>query len=128
MSERVRRLEEADVIQGYTAKIKSAGSRSSALRPLRTPTRQRLGTRRSLVIWRLSTYTRLKRHLSRLLERVEAGEEIIIARNGKAVAKLVRLKRRRRRPGSLKGKIRIHADFDSPLPESIAAAFRGESD
>ncbi len=69
-----------------------------------------------------------KTHLSRLLERVEAGEEIIIARNGKAVAKLVPLKRRRRRPGSLKGKIRIHADFDSPLPESIAAAFRGESD
>jgi prevent-host-death family protein len=69
-----------------------------------------------------------KTHLSRLLERVEAGEEIVIARSGKAIAKLVPLKRTRRRPGSLKGKVRIQPDFDAPLPESIAAAFRGESD
>ncbi len=68
-----------------------------------------------------------KTHLSRLLERVAAGEEIIIARAGKAVAKLVPLKRTGRRPGSAKGKIRIHTDFDAPLPESMAKAFRGES-
>lgn len=68
-----------------------------------------------------------KTHLSRLLERVEAGEEIVIARNGKAVAKLVAVSRARRRPGGLKGKVRIHDDFDAPLPESILTPFRGES-
>jgi len=67
-----------------------------------------------------------KTHLSRLLERVESGEEIIIARSGRAVAKLVPFKPKRRHPGSLKGKIRVRPDFDAPLPEEIAAAFRGE--
>lgn len=66
-------------------------------------------------------------HLSRLLERVEAGEEIVLARNGKAVAKLVPVRRVPRRPGGMKGRIRISADFDAPLPEAIAKAFRGES-
>ena len=53
-----------------------------------------------------------KTHLSRLLESVAEGEEIIIARAGKPIAKLVPLKSKPRRPGSLKGKIRIHEDFD----------------
>jgi prevent-host-death family protein len=68
-----------------------------------------------------------KTHLSRLLESVERGEEILIARSGKPVAKLVPVKPRPRRPGGLKGKIRIRADFDAPLPEAIARLFRGES-
>ena len=68
-----------------------------------------------------------KTHLSRLLESVEEGEEIVIARAGKPIAKLVPLKRKPRRPGGLKGKIRIHSNFDEPLPDDIAAAFRGES-
>ncbi len=68
-----------------------------------------------------------KTHLSRLLESVEEGEEVIIARAGKPIAKLVPLKSKPRRPGGLKGKIRIHPDFDEPLPEDIAAAFGGES-
>lgn len=68
-----------------------------------------------------------KTHLSRLLESVEEGEEVIIARAGKPIAKLVPLKRAPRRPGGLKGKIRIHPDFDEPLPEDISAAFRGDS-
>jgi prevent-host-death family protein len=68
-----------------------------------------------------------KTHLSSLLESVEAGEEIVIARGGRPVAKLVPLRpTRRRRPGRLKGKIRIHADFDSPLPDEIERLFRGE--
>ena len=67
-----------------------------------------------------------KTHLSRLLERVEAGEEIVIARNGKPVARLVPVSTEPRRPGRLKGRLRIGADFDAPLPEGIAAAFRGE--
>jgi prevent-host-death family protein len=69
-----------------------------------------------------------KTHLSRLLERVEAGEEIILARNGKPVAKLVPVRRIPRRPGAMKGQIRIRRDFDAPLPAAIAKAFRGESD
>ncbi|MDN5857377.1 MAG: type II toxin-antitoxin system Phd/YefM family antitoxin [Pseudonocardia sp.] len=60
-----------------------------------------------------------KTHLSKLLERVEAGEEIVIARNGRPIARLVPEQRRRepRRPGSLKGKIWMSDDFDDPDPE-----------
>jgi prevent-host-death family protein len=68
-----------------------------------------------------------KTHLSRLLESVEEGEEVIIARAGKPIAKLVPLKSKPRRPGGLKGKIRVREDFDEPLPDEIAASFRGES-
>jgi prevent-host-death family protein len=67
-----------------------------------------------------------KTHLSRLLERVEAGEEIVLARNGKAVARLVPVGGSERRPGSMKGRIRISRDFDAPLPAAMAKAFRGE--
>lgn len=69
-----------------------------------------------------------KTHLSKLLERVAAGEEIVIARNGEPVARLVPAFRGvRRRPGSLKGRIRIGRDFDAPLPPAIAGAF-GDDD
>jgi prevent-host-death family protein len=69
-----------------------------------------------------------KTHLSRLLERVEAGEEIVLARNGKAIARLVPVGRVARRPGAMKGRIRIRRDFDAPLPSPMARAFRGEAD
>jgi prevent-host-death family protein len=60
-----------------------------------------------------------KTHLSRLLRRVEAGEEITIARAGKPVAKLTPARERppNRVPGMDKGKVIIHADFDDPIPE-----------
>ncbi len=67
-----------------------------------------------------------KTQLSRLLERVEAGEEIVIARNGTPVAKLVPMTLQPRQPGRLKGKVKLSPEFDNPLPENIAAAFRGE--
>jgi prevent-host-death family protein len=65
-----------------------------------------------------------KTHLSALIERVVAGEEVIIGKAGKPVAKLVRYERSTepRRPGALKGKIKIGKDFDE-LPEDIAEAF-----
>lgn len=66
-----------------------------------------------------------KTHLSRLLDEAAGGEEIVIARAGKPVARLVALpaKQPRRKPGSMKGKIRISEDFDAPLPRDIARAF-----
>lgn len=65
-----------------------------------------------------------KTQLSRLLERAEAGEEIVIARAGKPVAKLVRYVpgRPKRVFGALKGQIIIHGDFDADN-EEIAADF-----
>ena len=53
-----------------------------------------------------------KTHLSRLLDRVAQGEEIIIAKSGRPVAKLVRVAAEPRRPGRLKGRIRIGPEFD----------------
>ncbi len=69
-----------------------------------------------------------KTHLSRLVERAAEGEEIVIARAGRPVARLVALPKRtgRRVPGLWKGRVVIHDDFDDPLPEEIAAPFRGE--
>jgi prevent-host-death family protein len=68
-----------------------------------------------------------KTHLSRLVERVEAGEEIVISRAGRPVAKLVPIRGvvPRRTPGVWRGQVVIHDDFDE-LPTDIAAAFRGE--
>jgi prevent-host-death family protein len=68
-----------------------------------------------------------KTGLSKLVERAEAGEEVIIARAGKPVAKLVPLSRARgrRRLGLLDGKFRIPDDFNEPLPESVLRAFEG---
>ncbi len=59
-----------------------------------------------------------KTHFSRLVERAEAGEEIVIARDGRPVARLVSLRRGDpRRPGIWKGRVAISPDFDAPLPE-----------
>ena len=68
-----------------------------------------------------------KTRLSRLLARVEAGEEIVIARNGKPAARLVACKPRgERRAGTLKGKIEIDDGFFDPLPEEELAAWEGK--
>lgn len=69
-----------------------------------------------------------KTHLSQLLDRAAAGEEIIIARAGRPVARLVALAdpaSQPRSPGAWRGKVRISPDFDE-LPAEIDAAFRGE--
>jgi prevent-host-death family protein len=64
-----------------------------------------------------------KTELSRLLEEVEAGERVVIARAGRPIAALVpyRAAVRRRRLGLFRGQAVIHADFDA-LPEDIAAS------
>jgi len=68
-----------------------------------------------------------KTHLSKLLARVREGEEIIIAKAGKPIARLVPLVEQpvRRLPGSAKGKVMIAPDFDAPLPESVLESFEG---
>ena len=68
-----------------------------------------------------------KTHLSQLLDRAAAGEEIVIARAGRPIARLVPLadSPSRRSPGGWRGKVRISDDFDE-LPAEIDAAFRGE--
>ena len=68
-----------------------------------------------------------KTHLSRLIDRVAAGEEIIIAKAGRPMAKLVPYREYSgpRQPGYWRGKVEIRDDFDA-LPDDAAAAFRGE--
>ncbi len=67
-----------------------------------------------------------KTNLSRLLAQVEAGEEVVIARNGKPVARLVACKRQGKpRPGTLKGKITIPDSFFDPLPEEELVLWEG---
>jgi prevent-host-death family protein len=65
-----------------------------------------------------------KTHLSRLVEDVAAGGEVLIAKGGRAMARLVPLRRddTPRRPGLLKGKLRIADDFERPWTEGIAPA------
>lgn len=66
-----------------------------------------------------------KTHFSKLLRRVIAGEEIVIAKSGKPIAKLVPLETpvKPRQPGSAAGIIKISPDFDAPLPEDILESF-----
>jgi prevent-host-death family protein len=69
-----------------------------------------------------------KTHLSQLLDRAAAGEEIVIARAGRPIARLVALSAgssRNRVPGAWRGKVSIADDFDE-LPAEMDAAFGGE--
>jgi len=72
----------------------------------------------------ITNVTEAKAQLSALLERVVAGEEIVIGRAGRPIAKLVRFERptEPRKPGTLAGRIRMADDFDE-LPEDLATAF-----
>ena len=68
-----------------------------------------------------------KTHFSKLIERVRLGEEIIIAKAGKPVARLVpeAPKDKRRRLGTAKGQIWIAEDFDDALPDDLLDLFEG---
>jgi len=72
-----------------------------------------------------------KTHLSRLLAKVARGDEVVIARGGKPVARLVPVQKARRMDDLLgidRGRLWIAEDFDGPLPEEIVAAFEGRSE
>jgi prevent-host-death family protein len=66
-----------------------------------------------------------KTNLSRLIKKASAGEEIIIARGDKPVARLVPVgeKKGKRQPGSLKGKLHVGREFFKPLPPEELAAW-----
>ena len=72
----------------------------------------------------IANISEAKAQLSALIEKVMAGEEIIIGKAGKPVARLVKYENNRqtRRPGALKGKIKIADNFDV-LPDDVAMAF-----
>lgn len=72
-----------------------------------------------------------KTHFSKLIRRVINGEEVVIARSGKPVARLGPIEqegREPRKPGSAKGLVRIGEDFDAPLPKELARAFLGAAE
>lgn len=64
-----------------------------------------------------------KTHLSKLVDAVIHGNEILIAMAGKPVAKLGPISKKPKRFGVLKGKVKISKDFDSPLPEEFLSDF-----
>jgi prevent-host-death family protein len=71
-----------------------------------------------------------KTHLSRLIARAEAGEEIIIARGRKPVVKLVPIEapKPKRVPGQWKGKFTISPEFYEPMSEEELALWYGDAD
>lgn len=72
-----------------------------------------------------------KTNLSRLLSRVELGEEIIISNRGIPVAKLVPFRTSSNRQASLgldRGRFIVPEDFNAPMPEEVLAAFEGSEE
>ena len=66
-----------------------------------------------------------KTRLSELVDRAESGEEIVIAKAGRPVARLVPIGKTpgRRTLGGLAGRLTVPRDFDAPLPDEVLAAF-----
>ena len=69
-----------------------------------------------------------KTNLSKLIEAVAHGDTVIIAKAGKPTAKLISIAsiKKKRKPGLLKGKIKIASDFDAPLPDDLLDQFEGK--
>ena len=69
-----------------------------------------------------------KTRLSQLVDEAASGQDVIIARAGRPVARLTRLagKNRKRRLGLLDGQFRIPDDFNRPLPDDVLRSFEGE--
>lgn len=69
-----------------------------------------------------------KTHFSRILAKVLAGEEVVIAKAGRPIARIVPIRSMElRRPDTEKGVLWVAEDFDSPLPTDLLDAFEGRS-
>lgn len=68
-----------------------------------------------------------KTRLSQLVDKAASGEDVVVSRNGKPLARITRLQGATRtiKFGLLKGKLRIPADFDAPLPDDVITGFDG---
>lgn len=69
-----------------------------------------------------------KTRFSELVDKAAAGNDVVVSRNGRPIAKITRLEgdqKQRIKFGTLKGKIKLRADFDAPLPDEILADFEG---
>jgi prevent-host-death family protein len=82
---------------------------------------------RKRIVRETVTLYQAKTHLSRLVDRAAAGEEIVIAKSGRPRARLVPLEDTRalRVPGKGKGRWRLRKDFDAPLPREVLEDFEG---
>ncbi len=71
-----------------------------------------------------------KTRLSELVDQASKGETIVIAKDGKPLARLGPLPRKKphRKPGAGQGKVWIADDFDAPLPEDVLASFEGREE
>lgn len=67
-----------------------------------------------------------KTHLSRLLDDVAAGEEVVITRRGEEIASLVPRRPKKRQLGLDEGRFVVPEDFDAPLPDDLLDAFEGK--
>jgi prevent-host-death family protein len=69
-----------------------------------------------------------KTRFSELVDRAAAGDDVVVSRNGKPLVRITRLEgaeKQRIKFGVLKGRVKIAADFDAPLPADVLAAFEG---
>ena len=68
-----------------------------------------------------------KTRLSQLVDKAASGEDVVVSRNGKPLARITRLEgaKRRIRFGLLKGKLTVPPDFDAPLPDDVLGGFDG---
>lgn len=66
-----------------------------------------------------------KTHFSQILNRVGNGEDVVIAKAGKPIARIVPIRKegKKRRPGSAKGRIVLEDSFFEPLPDNIVSEF-----
>ena len=84
----------------------------------------------ALVVRETVSLYEAKTHLSALVDRAAAGEEIVIAKSGKPKARLVPLDDTRplREPGRGRGRWKVADDFDEPFPEDLVGLFEGDEE
>ena len=68
-----------------------------------------------------------KTRLSQLVDQAAGGEDVVVSRHGKPLVRITRLTEPKRRIkfGLLKGRLKVPADFDAPLPDEVIAGFEG---